>query len=55
MAEYHKASETGRKEVRESKESLPKESRKKHEQLSGRKSSPGESARSWFHSKSGQI
>ena len=30
-------------------------SRRKHEQLSGRKSSPGRSAESWFHSKSSQT
>ena len=35
------------------KQSLP--SRKKHEVMSGRESSPGRSAESRFHSKSGQI
>ena len=30
-------------------------SRRKHERVSGRKSSPGRSAESWFHSKSGQT
>ena len=29
--------------------------RRKHERVSGRKSSPGRSAESWFHSKSGQT
>ena len=38
-----------------SKKSLPRRSRKKHERVSGRKSSPGRSAESWFHSKSGQT
>ena len=31
------------------------ESRRKHERVSGRKSSPGRSAESWFHFKSGQT
>ena len=30
-------------------------SRRKHERVSGCKSSPGRSAESWFHSKSGQT
>ena len=43
------------KEDRERKQkSLPRTSRRKHERVSGRKSSPGRSAESWFHSKSGQ-
>ena len=37
------------------KESLPRGSRRKHERVSGRKSSPGRSAKSWFYSKSGQT
>ena len=37
------------------KESLPKESRRKHERVSGRKSFLGRSAESWFYSKSGQT
>ena len=37
------------------KKSIPKRSRRKHEQVSERKSSPGRSAESWFHSKSGQT
>ena len=40
---------------RASKKSLPRTSRRKHEQVSGCKSSPGRSADSWFHSKSGQT
>ena len=36
-------------EGRASKKSLLKRSRKKHERVSGRKSSPGRSAESWFH------
>ena len=44
-----------RRTGRASKNSLPRTSRRKHERLSGRKSSPGRSAESWFHSKSGQI
>ena len=35
---------------RASKKSLPRTSRRKHERVSGRKSSPGRSAESWFHS-----
>ena len=35
--------------------SLPRRSRTKHERVSGRKSSPGRSAESWFYSKSGKI
>ena len=38
-----------------SKESLPRTSRRKHERVSGCKSSPGRFAESWFHSKSGQT
>ena len=44
-----------RRKGRESKESLPRTSRRKHERVSGRKSSPRRSAESWFHSKSGQT
>ena len=33
-----------------SNKSLPRTSRRKHERVSGRKSSPGRSAESWFHS-----
>ena len=32
-----------------SKKSLPRTSRRKHERVSGRKSSPGRSAESWFY------
>ena len=44
-----------RRTGRASKKSLPRTSRRKHERVSGRKSSPGRSAESWFHSKSGQT
>ena len=44
-----------RRTGRASKKSLPRTSRRKHERLSGRKSCPGRSAESWFHSKSGQT
>ena len=37
------------------KKSLPKTSRRKHERVSGRNTSPGRSAESWFHFKSGQT
>ena len=39
-----------RRTGRASKKSLPRTSRRKHERVSGRKSSPGRSAESWFHS-----
>ena len=39
-----------RRTGRASNKSLPKRSRRKHERVSGRKSSPGRSAESWFHS-----
>ena len=38
-----------------SKKSLPSSSRRKNERVSGRKSSPGRSAVSWFHYKFGQT
>ena len=44
-----------RRKGRASKKSLLMRSRRKHERVSGRKSSSGRSAESWFHSKSGQI
>ena len=44
-----------RRAGRASKESLPRTSRRKHEWVSGRQSSPGRPAESWFHSKSGQT
>ena len=39
-----------RRTGRASNKSLPGTSRRKHERVSGRKSSPGRSAESWFHS-----
>ena len=44
-----------RRKGRASKKSLPRTSRRKHKRVSGRKSSPGRSAESWFHSKFGQT
>ena len=44
-----------RKKGRESKKNLSRTSRRKHERVSGRKSSPGRSAESWPHFKSGQT
>ena len=41
--------------LRASKTNLPRTSRRKHERMSGRNSSPGRSEKSWFHSKSGQT
>ena len=40
---------------RASNKSLPRRGRKSYGRVSGRKSSPGQSAESWFHSKSGQT
>ena len=39
-----------RRKRRASKNSLPRTSRRRYEQVSGCKSSPGQSAESWFHS-----
>ena len=47
--------QVARRRGRTSKESLPRGSRRKHERVSKRTSSPGKLAESWFHSKSGQI
>ena len=44
-----------RRKERTSKKSISRTTRRKHERVSGRKSSPGRSAESWFHSKSGQT
>ena len=44
-----------RRKGRASVKSLPRRCRRKHERVSGRKSSPARSAESWFHSKSGQT
>ena len=44
-----------RRKGRASKKSLSRRGRRKHERVSGYKSSPGRSAESWFHSKSGQT
>ena len=44
-----------RRRGRESKNRFPRRSRRKHERVSECKSSPGRSAESWFHSKSGQT
>ena len=44
------------KEEREGmQEEPPKRGRRKHERVSGRKSSSGRSAESWLHSQSGQT
>ena len=44
-----------RRKRRARKKSLLRRSKRKHEQVNGRRSSPGRSAESWFHSKSGQT
>ena len=44
-----------RRKRRKSKESLSRRSGRKHERVSGRKSSPGRSTESWCHSKSDQT
>ena len=45
----------GEKGGQASEKSIPRGSGWKHERVSGRKSFPGGSAESWFHSKSGQT
>ena len=52
---HREGRQISRRTERASKKSLPGTSRRKHERVSGRKSSPGRSAESWFHSKSGQT
>ena len=47
---HHERRQISRRKGRERKKSLSRRSRRKHEQVSGRKSSPGRSAESWFHS-----
>ena len=44
-----------RRKGRAGKKSLPRGSRRKQERVTGRKSFLGQSAESWFHSKSGQT
>ena len=56
MGELHvNGRQIPRRKGRASKKSLPRTSRRKRERVSRRKSSPGRSAESWFHSKSGQT
>ena len=52
---YRERRQIPRRTGRASKKSLPRRCRRKHERVSGRKSSPGRSEESWFHSKSGQT
>ena len=52
---HHERGQIPRRTGRASDKSLPRTSRRKHERVSGRKSSAGRSAESWFHSKSGQT
>ena len=52
---HNEGRQVARRKGRSSKKSLPRRSRRKHERVSGRKSSSGWSAKSWFHSKSGQT
>ena len=52
---HHEQRQIPRRTGRASKKSLPRTSRRKHERVSGCKSSPGQSAESWFHSKSGKT
>ena len=47
---HHEGRQIPRRKGRASNKSLPRTSRRKHERVSGRKSSPGQSAESWFHS-----
>ena len=51
---HHEERQISRRKKKASKKSLPRTSRRKHEQVSGRKSSPRRSPESWFHSKFGQ-
>ena len=51
---HHEREQISRRKGRASNKSLPRTSRRRHERVSGRKSSPGRSAECWFHSKSGQ-
>ena len=46
----HEGRQIPRRTGRASNKSLPRTSRRKHERVSGCKSSPGRSAESWFHS-----
>ena len=46
---------TPRRTGRASNKSLPRTNKRKHDRVSRRKSSPGRSAETWFHSKSGQT
>ena len=52
---HHEGRQIPSKKGRASNKSLSRTSRRKHERVSGRKSSSGRSAESWFHSKSGQT
>ena len=47
---YTEGRQIPRRKGRASNKSLPRTSRRKHERVSGRKSSPGRFAESWFHS-----
>ena len=51
----HSEKQISRRKGRAGKKSLPRRGRRKHKRVSGRKSSPGQSAESWFHSESGQT
>ena len=52
---HSEGKQVSRRKGRASNKSLPRRGERKHERVSGRKSSPGRSAESWFHSKSGQT
>ena len=52
---YSESRQVPRRRGRASKKSLPRRSRRKHERVSGRKSSTGRFAESWFHFMSGQT
>ena len=52
---HHEQRQIPRRKGRASKKSLPRTSGRKHERVSGSKSSPGRSAESWPHSKTGQT
>ena len=52
---HRKRRQVPKRKGRASKKGLLREIRRKHEWVSERKSSPGRSAESWFHSESGQT
>ena len=52
---HRKRRQVPKRKGRASKKGLLRGIRRKHERVNGRKSCPGRSAESWFHSESGQT